>query len=206
MGGQHSPRLRLLRMLCDGEQREEFRQAEFRVADIMTSRPITVESSLLLADTIKLFSANRVRHILVTALGELIGVISDRDVLKALWKGREDLRQSVKDIATPHPRVAYPGTRVEEVASMMLMGHFSAIPVVDYDGRALGIVTSADLVWLLKLVQLANSKNPEQMRQHLVREIWRLVDTGELSEAEGGELKSVVGGGSAASSQPSPTA
>jgi len=206
MSGKESPRIRLLRMLCDEGQRQEFRQASLTVADIMSSPPITVDSSRLLSDIIGLFSTHSVRHVLITRRSELVGIISDRDVLKALWKGHEDLRQPLIDIATRNPKVVSPDTSIEEVASLMLAGHFSAIPVVDGEKELLGIITSTDLVWLIKLIQIANNKNPQRMLRSLVAEIERLATAEELTLGEGEELTLLVGDGSPPGAPSSPSA
>jgi CBS domain-containing protein len=193
MGAQPSPKLGLLRRVCDPQQRQEFRHACFVAADIMSGPPITVESVRPLRETVELFPANRVRHILVMRRGKLAGIVSDRDVLKALWKQRENLTLSVADIGTPSPQTASVKTPVERLASMMLDGQFSAVPIVDRDEQPLGIVTSTDLVWLLKLLQLANSTAPRQLQDHLRAEIERLVASRALSPGEADELIKLAG-------------
>jgi CBS domain-containing protein len=193
MGAQPSPRLGLLRRICDAQQRQEFRHACFVASDIMNGPPITVESVRPLRETVELFPANHVRHVLVMRRGKLAGILSDRDVLKALWKQRESLTLSAADIGTPSPQTASPKTPVETLASMMLAGQFSAVPIVDRNEQPVGIVTSTDLVWLLKLVQLANSTQPEQIQGHLRAEIERLVASRALSSGEADELVTLAG-------------
>jgi CBS domain-containing protein len=193
MGAQASPKLGLLRRICDAQQREEFRRACFVASDIMSGPPIAVESIRPLRETVELFPANRVRHILVMRRGKLAGIVSDRDVLRALWKQRENLTLSVGDIGTPNPQTATAKTPVETLASMMLAGHFSAVPIVDRNEQPLGIVTSTDLVWLLKLLQLANSAEPGQIQSHLRAEIERLVASRSLPPGEADELIKLAG-------------
>ncbi len=52
------------------------------VGDIMTPNPITVDSDRLISKAAKLMSKHKVRHLIVLELGEPIGVISLRDILK----------------------------------------------------------------------------------------------------------------------------
>lgn len=197
MSQQPSPKVRLLRMLCDAAQRQEFRKSQFKVADVMSSDPATIEGTCSLRDAVGLFSSRHVRHVLITSRWKLVGILSDRDVLKALWKGREDLSQPIQSVATCNPETASQGALVGKVASMMLAGRYSAVPIVNGDGIPVGIVTSSDLIWLLKLSQLANYTDENLFLRHLAREVERLVATGKLTEAEGGELSKrlVVGAG-----------
>ena len=117
MDDAQTSRLRVLRMLCDPRRWQEFRQAQFTVADVMSTPPLTISSSQLCRDTLELFSANHIRHVLVTEGEKLVGIISDRDVLGALRKGQQGLEQPVKDVATASPLVANTETSVEDVAS-----------------------------------------------------------------------------------------
>jgi CBS domain-containing protein len=208
MAGDHPSRVRLLRMLCDAAQRDELRRSRFTAADIMSTDPVTVDLSCSLGEVLKIFSTTRVRHVLVTSLAtshwKVVGILSDRDVLKALWKGREDLRQGIKDVATAQPSVVKARTQIGEVATRLLAGRFSAVPVVDDRGAPVGIVTSTDLIWLLKLLQIANTENTEQMLGHLMQEVERLATIGGLSEAEGAALRELVRANAGTTSTPTP--
>jgi acetoin utilization protein AcuB len=192
MSGQSSPRVQLLQRICDPEHRSEFSQTYFIAADVMTGPPVTVESVVALRDVVALFPAKQVRHILVTKRGKLAGIISDRDVLKALWKGQGKLAGAASSIGTVDPQTAAPRTPVETLASMMLNGKFSAVPIVDSSNQPLGIVSWLDLIWLLKLVQIANSTDAEKLQSSLQREIRQLVAAEALSQTEGDHLLSAA--------------
>jgi CBS domain-containing protein len=53
---------------------------------------------------------------------------------------------TVRDIMDPEPATVRPETPVEEVVEMLRENELPGLPVVDDDGRVVGIVTEADLV------------------------------------------------------------
>jgi CBS domain-containing protein len=74
----------------------------------------------------------------------LVGILTERDVMRSAASG-EDLRAArVSDWMTPDPQSASPDTPVEEAAEIMLKNGFRHLPVVD--GRLVcGVVSLRDL-------------------------------------------------------------
>jgi CBS domain-containing protein len=56
------------------------------------------------------------------------------------------MAESVRDIMDPSPVTVSPDASVEEVVSTLREHELPGVPVVDADGRCVGIVTEADLV------------------------------------------------------------
>lgn len=56
------------------------------------------------------------------------------------------MAEFVRDIMDPDPATVAPETPVEEVVRLMREHELPGVPVVDDDGRCVGIVTEADLV------------------------------------------------------------
>jgi CBS domain-containing protein len=74
----------------------------------------------------------------------LVGILTERDILKAAASGADLSAASVKDWMTPDPQSAAPDTPAEEAAQIMLLHGFRHLPVVD--GRAVcGVVSLRDL-------------------------------------------------------------
>jgi CBS domain-containing protein len=53
---------------------------------------------------------------------------------------------TVRDIMEPNPHSVHPDTPVEEVVALMRDHELPGVPVVDGEGRCVGIITEADLV------------------------------------------------------------
>ena len=74
----------------------------------------------------------------------LVGILTERDVLKAAASGADLSASGVSEWMTPDPQTATPGTSAEDAAQIMLLNGFRHLPVVK--GRAVcGMVSLRDL-------------------------------------------------------------
>ncbi|MEQ1800339.1 MAG: CBS domain-containing protein [Gammaproteobacteria bacterium] len=124
------------------------------VTSIMSREPVTVGMDDDLHRVKDLFELYRFHHLLVLLGEKLVGVISDRDLLRATspFIGRASERP--QDVATLNRRVHQIMTRslvvvtaetpVQDAARLMLDKRVSCLPVVTDDDRLLGIVTWRD--------------------------------------------------------------
>ncbi len=125
-----------------------------KVRDIMSLDPVTVGMDDDLHRVKSLFELHRFHHLLVLAGEKLVGVISDRDLLRASspFVGRASerpqdvatLNRRVHQIMTRNLVVVAPETPVEDAARLMLGKRVSCLPVVTEEGTLLGIVTWRD--------------------------------------------------------------
>ncbi len=83
-----------------------------------------------------------------------IGIVTPYDLIrKGRWRFHREIQAGkivapakVKRIMTRGVIVATPDTRLEDVVKYMVENDFSVIPVVDDDGRIVGVVTQLDVV------------------------------------------------------------
>jgi acetoin utilization protein AcuB len=132
------------------------------ISDIMVKNLRTISPDATLSSAGDLMKQYKIRHLLIIdpVSGKLIGLLSDRDVKKivspfagsrsATERDNATLQVKVAVIVRNEPiAVAKPSDTVRCVAEMLLQKKISAIPIVDEDRKAVGIVTSDDLVRLL---------------------------------------------------------
>lgn len=130
------------------------------IASLMTRQPVTVSMDDTVATVRDLLEAYVFHHLLVVEGEFLVGVISDRDVLAALspFVGRRDeraaderlLHRKAHQIMSRNPVCVVEGTPLIEAAGLLLANRISCLPVVDAQGRPVGIVTWRDLLtWSL---------------------------------------------------------
>jgi CBS domain-containing protein len=79
-----------------------------------------------------------------------VGLVTDRDLaLRVVATGGDPSAVSVTYVMTEHPRTVSETTPIESALSLMRSGTFRRLPVVDDDGKLVGIVTLDDVLGLL---------------------------------------------------------
>ncbi len=81
----------------------------------------------------------------VSDFGRLVGILTERDLLKAVAARTHSSEARVREWMTPDPITARPETPVADAAEIMLEKGFRHLPVVE-DGRAVGIVSVRDIL------------------------------------------------------------
>ncbi|ACX72597.1 putative signal transduction protein with CBS domains [Methanocaldococcus vulcanius M7] len=148
------------------------------VKDVM-KKPITVKDNDDLTEVIKLFREKRISGApVLNDDGELVGIISESDIIKTLTTHDEDLnlilpspldlielplktaikieefkedlkkalKTKVKDVMTKDVVVAKPDMTINDAAKLMVEHKIKRLPVVDEDGKLIGIITRGDII------------------------------------------------------------
>ena len=116
---------------------------QLEVRHLMTRDPVVVPPTMLIEDMTDLMQQRRLRHLLVCGrAGELLGVISDRDLHAQRGTTAQQLMSFPVLTATPD-------TPLNPAITFLLNENISCLPVVD-DGRLCGVLTTTDLVLTLQ--------------------------------------------------------
>jgi CBS domain-containing protein len=76
----------------------------------------------------------------------LIGIITERDVVRAVSDGADPEDEAVQDWMSDAPDTFSPDVDCEEAAAWLLEVGYRHMPVMD-DGELLGIVSIRDILW-----------------------------------------------------------
>ena len=127
-----------------------------KISEIMTKDVVTVDMDATLKSIYEIFDKKKFHHLLVIEEGVLRGVISDRDVLKAISPFLNTLAEQDRDLFTLKKRAHQimsrktvtitKDTSSEDAARKILRENISCLPVVSPDGTIEGIVTWKDLL------------------------------------------------------------
>jgi CBS domain-containing protein len=107
----------------------------------------TIRPDATIAEAVDMLNRERVGALVVSEDGtELAGVLSERDIVRALGRHGEDLlSRPVDDIMTRDVITCEPADTVAELMSEMTNRRIRHLPVV-VDGRLRGIVSIGDVV------------------------------------------------------------
>ena len=125
------------------------------VEDVMQREVVTVAPGTTLPEAIRLSKDRGVRHLPVMEGSELVGIVSDRDLKRAMASPATSLERhelnyllekvTMEEIMTRAVITVGPMLPVEEAARLMVKEKISAVPVTE-QGRVVGIVTETDIL------------------------------------------------------------
>jgi CBS domain-containing protein len=119
-----------------------------KVSDILRVKgnalfTVTPENTLWLA--VQSMAENDIGSVVVMDRGELVGMLTFREVIKTLYHNQGQLGdQKVRNVMDPSPQTVTPDTDVNEVRRVMLDKHIRYLPVME--GRTLiGVISFYDV-------------------------------------------------------------
>lgn len=137
----------------------EFRQLEGALLSdtvrlLAPSEPIKLTEGVTVHDAIsKMVDSRRAAVVIVDADGRLIGIFTERDVLtRVLGQGRDLHRTTLGEVMTRGPEALEPDALICYAINRMNNAGYRTIPLVDAEGRPIGVVTVRDVVrWLAEI-------------------------------------------------------
>ncbi len=140
---------------------------------IMTRHVVTVRMDDELRVIRELFDRYRFHHVVVVDHCLVVGVISDRDLLRNVSPFIGKASERTMDVASLHRKAhqimtrglvsVAPETPIGDAAILMMNNKISCLPVLDANGACVGIVTMRDLLrWSLR--QMADQTCVNELR------------------------------------------
>jgi CBS domain-containing protein len=143
-----------------------------RVSDVMQRDVITIDEMADVALALQIMVYNEVRHLPVLREGEVVGILSERDVLSArrtAGNGAEspatqgglfELQGKVGDLMTRQVKSIHPRAGLEEAAARMAVEKIGCLLVFD-DQKMVGLLTRADVLATAAQCPVDLSEGPE---------------------------------------------
>jgi acetoin utilization protein AcuB len=135
-----------------------------QVKEYMTTKLVSVEMDDTLAAVREIFQNTGFHHLLVIDDGAVVGVLSDRDLLRHLspyvgtvaetQRDAATLNKHVHQVMARHPVTLSPESELAEVLEKFRQKDVTCLPVVDARGKVVGIVTWRDMLKLMGAVLL----------------------------------------------------
>lgn len=128
---------------------------ETRIEEILRSHPVKIighesapstPSSTSLRDAISLMQKRRHSAVVITENDQVVGIFSERDLLNRIMglALKDDL--PISDVMTRKPKTLTLDDRIADAIRMMTELGYRHIPLVDGDGRFLGLLSARDIM------------------------------------------------------------
>ncbi|HEU4448510.1 MAG TPA: CBS domain-containing protein [Gaiellaceae bacterium] len=115
------------------------------VRDVMTSGPKTVTRETSVVDAARLMGSEDVGPLPVVEGEELVGIVTDRDlVLRVLAEGRDPAATVVGDVCSQSPVTVSPDADLSQALRLLAQHQVRRLPVAE-GKRVVGIVAQADI-------------------------------------------------------------
>lgn len=122
-----------------------------RIKDYMTPTPLAIDMHASIEEANAIMLEQALRHLPVERDGKLVGVISDRDLVR-VYSHKQAQAPHVGDVMTVSPYIVGPEEDIRTVAEIMASNRLGCVLVRGPGEKLAGIFTTTDaLVLLAKL-------------------------------------------------------
>ncbi len=127
-----------------------------KVSETMNADPVTESGDPSIMEAARIMRDNGVGSLLVKRGREVIGILTERDILqKVVAEGHDPREMRVSDAMTPDPITVTPRDDILEALRIMRAYRIRRLPVVE-QGRLVGLVTERDISAVApELIQIA---------------------------------------------------
>jgi acetoin utilization protein AcuB len=129
------------------------------VKNWMSKPAITIDADASMHDAIKLLKNHNIKMLPVMEKGNLVGIVTDRDIKRASASDATSLeihellylisKIKIREIMTKNPITVPQDYTVEETAEILLKHNISGVPVVDQFSDVIGTITQNDIFRIL---------------------------------------------------------
>jgi CBS domain-containing protein len=116
------------------------------IRNVMTSNPCSIDADKSVAYAAKMLRDEDVGVAPIVEGDKLIGVLTDRDIaIRVVAEGRSPDQVAVRDVASKQVVTIDPQQDLDEALRIMATHKVRRLPVVEEDGKLVGVVAQADV-------------------------------------------------------------
>jgi CBS domain-containing protein/anti-sigma regulatory factor (Ser/Thr protein kinase) len=116
---------------------------ELKISQVMTTNVVTVSPDMTMLEALDVIKQHRISGAPVMVDGELVGIISTEDLIRALRDGRID--RKVSDYMSTGLITAKATDKVVEALKVFSKTKVGRLPVVDENNKLVGLLTKGDI-------------------------------------------------------------
>ena len=116
------------------------------IKDVMTSNPCSIDAEKSVAYAAKMMREEDVGLAPIVEGDKLIGMLTDRDIaIRVVAEGRNPEQVKVADVASKQVVTIDPQQDLDEALRIMAKHQVRRLPLVEEDGKLVGVVAQADI-------------------------------------------------------------
>ena len=116
------------------------------IREVMTSNPSTIEPDKNVVEAARIMKQEDAGVVPVTENGRLTGMVTDRDIaIRVVAEGKDPQSTTVREVASTNLVTIDPQQDLDEALRLMAKHQVRRLPVVEEDGRLVGLVAQADV-------------------------------------------------------------
>jgi CBS domain-containing protein len=116
------------------------------IKDVMTSNPCSIDAEKSVAYAAKMMKEEDVGLAPIVEGDKLIGMLTDRDIaIRVVAEGRNPDQTKVREVASKQVVTIDPQQDLNEALRIMSKHQVRRLPVVEEDGKLVGVVAQADV-------------------------------------------------------------
>jgi CBS domain-containing protein len=125
-------------------------------------RPIVVDSQATVGQVLRMLVNHKIGCVFLVEGESIAGVFSERDALIRLGERAHELaHEPISKYMTPNPQTLTGQAKIAFAVQRMDLGGYRHIPIVDGEGRVLGVISVRDILrYLAEKIAIASSCEP----------------------------------------------
>ena len=117
-----------------------------KIREAMTRDPVTCAPTTPLRLVATVMSDHDCAAVPIVAAGEVVGIVTDRDIAcRAVARGLNAAELPASAVMSSPLVAIHPQKTLDDAVQIMMENHVHHLPVIDDEGRLLGIVAQSDL-------------------------------------------------------------
>jgi CBS domain-containing protein len=133
------------------------------IEPFMSLHVLTAPPEQTLQEAAHSMTERRVGAVVVTRGASVVGIVTERDVLRSVALGLVPWNTTLEGCMTHDPISITPSTDTSEASHIMLVGGFRHLPVLE-EGRLVGILSLRDLLRAAEAERILLAKEEERRR------------------------------------------
>jgi CBS domain-containing protein len=116
------------------------------VCDLMAKNPLLVDADATVVAAVNAMNEHHTGCVLVQKAGNLVGIFTERDVLRKVIFRDGASSMKVEAVMTRNPETLPPTASVAFALNKMSVDGYRHIPIVDKAGKAIGVLSVKDII------------------------------------------------------------